>query len=98
MNPKDARTLALKAYCEAKLGSAGDAARDVDQAVALAPTDREVLYKKALVHALAGDAPAALTALADAIKNGYSVSLVASDRDWRPFHSSQEFQRLIAGR
>src|SRR5262249_5944364 len=83
VNPRDARTLALKALCEAKIGSREAAVRDIDAAMTIAPTDKEVLYKKAVVELLTGGAATALSALADAIAHGYSVALVAADRDWR---------------
>ena len=98
VNPGDARTLALRAYCEAKVGSMREAQRDIDYALELAPTDKEVLYKKALIGAIAGDKAGALKALSDALTHGYSAPLVTTDREWLGLQSSPDFQRLVASR
>ena len=98
VNPGDARTLALRAYCEAKVGSMGDAQRDIDTALKLAPADKEVLYKKALIQTIRGDDAGALQALAEALNHGYSAPLVTTDREWLRLQSSPEFQRLVTAR
>jgi serine/threonine protein kinase/tetratricopeptide (TPR) repeat protein len=95
VNPRDARTLALRAVCEAKVDSKDAAHRDMDTAVAIAPGDKEVLYKKAVVELLTGGAAGALSALGDALAHGYSAALVVTDRDWRSLKSSAEFEKLV---
>jgi serine/threonine protein kinase/tetratricopeptide (TPR) repeat protein len=98
VNPGDARTLALRAYCEAKVGAKSDAQRDIDNALKLAPADKEVLYKNALIKAIASDDAGALKALSEALAHGYSAPLVTTDREWLRLQSSPEFQRLVTPR
>jgi Flp pilus assembly protein TadD len=95
VNPRDARALALQALCEVKLGLSAEAGRDIENAIKLAPTDKEVLYKKAVIRTLTGDSAGALQSLADALAHGYSATLVQSDRDLRTLRSTPEFKRLV---
>jgi serine/threonine-protein kinase len=96
VNPQNARTLALLALCEAKIGTRASAERDIEKAVELAPSDREVLYKRAAVRALAGNSAGALEALATAVSHGYSPTLIASDRDLITLRQTPEFRRITA--
>jgi tetratricopeptide (TPR) repeat protein len=96
VNPRDARGIALLAYCEAKIGLQRDAERNIERAVALAPTDNEVLYKRAAIRALGGNTAGALQSLADAVKHGYSPTLIAGDRDLISLTNTAEYQRLVA--
>jgi len=95
VNPREPRTLALQALCEAKLKRTRDANRDIASAVALAPADKEVLYKRAVIRSLGGDVRGALSALDEAIAHGYSVTLAADDRDLRSLRGTPEFDRLV---
>jgi eukaryotic-like serine/threonine-protein kinase len=72
VNPRDARTIALMALCEAKLGRSSNAERHAAEARALAADDREVLQRSAEVHAILGDTDRALQDLDAAIAHGYS--------------------------
>jgi serine/threonine protein kinase/tetratricopeptide (TPR) repeat protein len=95
VNPRDARGLALRAFCEAKLGSNAAATEDIDRALQIAPADKEVLYKKAVVLALTGNDTGALEALSAAVAHGYSASVASRDRDWAALRLSPEFKRLV---
>jgi tetratricopeptide (TPR) repeat protein/TolB-like protein/tRNA A-37 threonylcarbamoyl transferase component Bud32 len=95
VNPKDAHTLGLLAVSEAKLGRHDAAARHADEAVALAPLDAEVLYRKAVVAALAGRTGPALAALREALDHGYSAADAARDDDFGSLRDSQAFRRLV---
>ncbi|MBZ5495212.1 MAG: tetratricopeptide repeat protein [Acidobacteriia bacterium] len=96
VNPKDSRTLALLALCEAKLGLREQSGRHAREAVALSPTDSEVLYKEAVVHSLAGQESEALAALRLALDHGYSARLARADDDLAAIKSSPRFQQLVS--
>jgi serine/threonine protein kinase/tetratricopeptide (TPR) repeat protein len=98
VNPREPRTLALQALCEAKLGRAGDAQKHIAAAAEMAPDEKEVLYKEAAIRALGGDKTGALKALDAAVARGYSVTLVTADRDLRSLHGTMEYERLVHAR
>jgi tetratricopeptide (TPR) repeat protein len=95
VNPKDAHTLGLLAVSEAKLGRHDVAARHAEEAVGLAPLDGEVLYRKAVVAALAGRTGPALAALRQALDHGYSAADAARDDDFGPLRDSPAFRQLV---
>ena len=95
VNPKDAHALGLLAVSEAKLGRHDAAARHAEEAVALAPLDAEVLYRKAVVAALAGRTGPALTALRQALNHGYSAADAARDEDFGSLRDSPAFRQLV---
>ena len=96
VNAKDADTLALLAVCQTKLGRVAEARKHLAQAVALAPTDRDVLYRKAVVHALLAEPEDALTALREALDHGFSPALAGQDRELTPLRAYPRFQSLLA--
>jgi len=95
VNPKDGRTLGMLALYEAKLGRKIEAARHGAQALREAPDDGEVLYRNAVVHALAGERKKALALLERALNRGYSAREVEEDDDLLELRSLPEFQRLV---
>jgi tetratricopeptide (TPR) repeat protein len=96
VNAKDAAAMASLAVCEAKLGDTRAALRDEDAAVALAPGKPDVLYKRAVVLALAGRRQEGLRALAEAVAAGYSVKFVESDDDVKILRNVPEYRNLVA--
>ena len=95
VNPRDARNLASLAVYQAKAGNDAEATRRLQQAIALAPKDVNVLYRVAIVDALAGRVEAALAALSQAIQGGYSRAAAASDEDFQTLRSRPEFRTLM---
>jgi tetratricopeptide (TPR) repeat protein/TolB-like protein/tRNA A-37 threonylcarbamoyl transferase component Bud32 len=81
VNPADARTLGVLATLEAKLQRHPDARRHIDQAIGAAPNDPELLYRRAVIAALAGDGTNALLFLQQALEKGYSRDLARADED-----------------
>jgi hypothetical protein len=55
-----------------------------------------VLYHSAVVRALAGDSEGALTFLDQALKNGYSATLAARDRDLDAINDTARFRALVS--
>jgi serine/threonine protein kinase/tetratricopeptide (TPR) repeat protein len=96
VNPNDATTLARIALREAKLGDRAAAETDISRALSLNTTDAEVLYHSAVVRALAGDSEGALTFLDQALKNGYSATLAARDRDLDAINDTARFRALVS--
>jgi tetratricopeptide (TPR) repeat protein/tRNA A-37 threonylcarbamoyl transferase component Bud32 len=95
VNPGDARTLGLMALSESKLGHHGPAARHAEEARRLSPADGEVLYRNAVVAALAGHPDAALSALDQALSRGYSAADAARDDDFGTLRDTPAFRQLV---
>ena len=90
---------AIAAKCQAKLNNLGDAEDRVLRAQALKTgDDPEVLYKLAVVHALAQKPEKALEELERAVALGSSVFFIEHDPDFGTLHSQPRFQKLIAPR
>lgn len=98
VNPNDARSLAALAVYTAKLGEDAAARGRLRQALALSPTDVQVLYRAAVVHALGGRPEAALEALQQAIERGYSRAVAEIDEDFESLRTLPGYQALIAQR
>ena len=96
VNPNDAQSLSRLAVYEAKLGRRAQASRHILDAVRLSPGDGDVAYRKAVVHALAGEREAAVGALAQAVARGYSAGRARVDYDLRSLGPLPEFQALVA--
>jgi eukaryotic-like serine/threonine-protein kinase len=94
VNPANARTHALAAFCEAKLGRHAAARRRMATALSLAPNDNDVVYKHAVVQLLAGQREQALQTLGRALELGYNRSRLGGDRDLDPLRDHPEFERL----
>jgi tetratricopeptide (TPR) repeat protein len=95
VNPKDADVLGMLAVYEAKLSRRAQARQHVAEALSLRPSDAGVLYRKAVVHALAAEQKDALSALEAALGRGYSVSLAREDDDLAALRPSPLFQKLM---
>ena len=65
-------------------------------ALAIAPTDVQVIYRAAVVDALAGRTDSALKNLSNAIVNGFSRRNAQDDEDFRTLRHLPEFKQLIA--
>ncbi|PYQ12669.1 MAG: hypothetical protein DMF80_17115 [Acidobacteria bacterium] len=94
-NPRDARTLSMLAVDEAKLGQWPEARRHADEATALSPHMADVIYRKAVVLALASRPDDSLAALEQAIAEGFGRARAAGDEDLKTLRGLREFQRLI---
>ncbi|MFQ5740780.1 MAG: tetratricopeptide repeat protein [Acidobacteriota bacterium] len=95
VNPADARALSLVALLEAKLGRREEAERHSTQAAEVAPRDGQVLYRKAVVHALATQKKSALGWLKKALEQGYSVQEAIEDEDLTSIRDSAAYRQLV---
>ncbi len=95
VNDKDARSMSRAAAFEAKLGLKVEASAHAARAVALAPRDPDVQYKRAVVAALIGDRPTALSALNEALSLGVKSNDARNDYDLAGIRNSPEFAALL---
>jgi tetratricopeptide (TPR) repeat protein/predicted Ser/Thr protein kinase len=95
VNPRDARNLAALAVYLAKRGDHPAALQRLGEALEIAADDVQVLYRAAVVHALAGRAEPALSALDQAIRAGYSGARAADDEDLSSLRRLPAFAAVV---
>ena len=96
VNASDAFSVVLIAICEANLGQRTKAERHGAEALALMPSNRDILYRVAKVYALTGNRPAALKALRGAIERGYHRDEARRDPELASIKSLPEFETLLS--
>jgi serine/threonine-protein kinase len=94
INPADARTTAVHALLEAKLGRVAAALQSAARAVEAAPRDPETHYRQGVVLTLAGRRREAIASLRRATDLGYSRALLAADDDLSSLARDAEFRKL----
>jgi eukaryotic-like serine/threonine-protein kinase len=97
VNPEDAASLALQAFCAARLGRADDADALSARAVSLAPRDKDVWYERAVVLALTNRTTEAVDALRQAVEHGYAWSWIERDADLAAVRQLPQYAELRAG-
>jgi tetratricopeptide (TPR) repeat protein len=98
VNPKDAAVLSSLAVLEAKLGRPDQASRLAAEAVSLSPSNGEIIYRRAVVHALAGHPVDALKDLRVALTRGASATIAGQDYDLAILRNLPEFKELVGPR
>jgi len=96
LGPANARALARLAVYQAKAGDDASATRSLKRAESLAGDNQEVLWRAAVVHALAQRSGPALDAIERAIAKGYSRRLVAEDEDLAILRPLPRFAALVS--
>ncbi len=96
VNPRDVDMISLVAVCEAKVRRGPSAERHAAEAVALSPASRISLQRSAEVHALLGQADAAVKDLAAAIEHGYGRSQARDNDEFESLRRLPAFQALVA--
>jgi tetratricopeptide (TPR) repeat protein len=96
VNPRDVDMISLVAVCEAKVRRGPSAERHAAEAVALSPASRISLQRSAEVHALLGQADAAVKDLAAAIERGYGRSQARDNDEFESLRRLPAFQALVA--
>jgi serine/threonine-protein kinase len=76
VNDRSAANLGILALYHAKTGNRAAAEATIQKALAISPQDGDVLYNRAIVHALAGNSVEACTALGQALARGVSAVIV----------------------
>jgi len=95
VNPKDARQLKNIAICLAKLGQRDEALATLQKAIDAGPSSGDVQYGGAVVHALTGDGPGALSMLEKALALGASASQARDDEDLASLRALPRFREVL---
>jgi len=95
VDPSDASALACHAVYDMKLGRTAEAIRHIEEAAALSPDDVDVLYKRAVVYALARQPGKAVPSLEQALTKRYSRALARIDDDLDSIKQLPRVQELL---
>jgi serine/threonine-protein kinase len=95
-NPRDTDTMAKLAVYEAKLRHWAEADRLTREALAKGPASGAVLYRVAVVNALAGRSGESVAFLERALQQGYSMTFAREDDDLAGLRSNPTYKRLLA--
>jgi serine/threonine-protein kinase len=96
VNPNDATEVARLAVYLAKASQFARARTEMGRALALAPQDVQILYRSAVVHALAGEHDDAVRDLRRAVDGGFSRAQVRNEEDFRALSQLPAFTALVA--
>ena len=94
VNDRDPTNLAVLGMYQAKVGDRPAAEASIGQALALSPDDGDVLYNRAIVHALAGETSQACAALERALARGASAELVRRADELKSLKGCTAYDRL----
>jgi tetratricopeptide (TPR) repeat protein len=94
INDKDAQNLAILAMYQAKAGNRAAADTAMQRALALSPDDGDVLFNRAIVHALGGQLDQACSALERALARGASEEFVRRAYELEPLKGCPAFDRV----
>lgn len=95
VSPSNSRLQATAAVYAQKAGVAAVASRHLAAALAKAPSDVEVCYRAAVVHALAGRGQTAIDLLERALALGWPPADAAADDDFRSLRGDARYSALI---
>ncbi len=95
INPKSAMAHATIGMSLAKTGKLDAAGTEIHVALQIDPTDRNVLYKAAVVAQLRGDSEAALSWLQRAVDAGYTAGELTTDPELAALTGRPEFKNLL---
>jgi tetratricopeptide (TPR) repeat protein/TolB-like protein len=96
VNPQDAKTLGFLASYYAKNGDSKKGIDFIRRARSIAPNDNELMYKEAVVDAIAGQQAEALASLRVALQKGYPVQQAKNDPELKTLATNPELDKLIA--
>jgi Flp pilus assembly protein TadD len=94
VNDRDATNLGVLAMYHAKVGDRSAAEISIGQALALSAEDGDVLYNRAIVHALAGEISQACAALERAVARGASVEIIRRADELKTLKGCTAYDRL----
>jgi serine/threonine protein kinase/tetratricopeptide (TPR) repeat protein len=96
VNPQDASTLGYLAFYYAKNGDSKTGLEFIHRARSIDANDNELMYKEAVVDAIAGRQADALTSLRAALQKGYSVQQAKNDPELKALSSNPDLDKLLA--
>ncbi|HKE21625.1 MAG TPA: protein kinase [Bryobacteraceae bacterium] len=94
-DPNNAEFQDQVAYLSALMGDRQRAMGHIESALALAPENRDVLYRAALVYHALGEKATALKYLSQALSHGYAKDRARRDPDWWDLRQDPSFQALM---
>ncbi len=94
VNEKDTANLALLALYRIKIGERAAAEEAIGRALAISPSDGAVLYHRAIVHALGGDASKACVALEQAVARGASAEIIRHADELKSLKGCATYDRI----
>jgi len=95
VNGRDPQLRSRRAMYWAALGSHATAKSEIEQALAVAPNDGQVLFRASLVHELAGRRSDAVQALRRALEAGHSVQEIVKAPPLREVRQDPQIEKLI---
>jgi tetratricopeptide (TPR) repeat protein len=98
INPRNAMVRGHIGLYYAKKGDTARGAQFIKNARAIDPSNVNLIYNEALVHALANRPSEALRSLKEAFEAGYPVSMAASEPDLKALSSDRRFTELLKQR
>jgi tetratricopeptide (TPR) repeat protein len=96
VNPQDAFALGYLATCYAKTGETKRALDYIQQARRIEPDDNDLMYREAVIYALARQNSDAIKSLASALQHGYSIGEVRNDAELAELRKTPEFAAMLA--
>jgi tetratricopeptide (TPR) repeat protein len=97
VNPRDARTIAIVALCEAKLGRVSAAERHAAEATTLTPASGDVWLHSAEVHAILNQHDTALKDVEAAVARGVTTQRLRSEDELTPLRQLPRFEQILKG-
>jgi tetratricopeptide (TPR) repeat protein len=96
VNPRDASTLGSLAAYYAKTGDSKKALDFIHRARSMDANDNALMYKEAVIDAIAGQQADALASLRTAFQKGYPVAEAKNDPELKPLEMNPDFGKLLA--
>jgi eukaryotic-like serine/threonine-protein kinase len=97
INSQDASTLGNLAFYYAKNGDSKNGLQFIHRARSIDANDNELMYKEAVIYAIAGQQTEALASLRTALQKGYSLEQAKNDPELKTLATNPELDKLFAG-
>jgi adenylate cyclase len=94
VNPRDSGNLGHLALYYAKKGDQNRALEYIRRARSINGNDNDLIYKEAVIHAIAGKQPDALESLREAFQKGYTPEQARNDPELKALRASPQFDKL----
>ena len=95
VNPREPFILADRAYFLAMAGVGGQAAEEVEKALAIAPTDMTIQHRAAQVYYVVGQTDRALQLLTTSVEGGYPRTEIGADPLFADLSGDPGFDALV---
>ena len=97
VNPRDTTVLGFTADYYAMLDQERQAREQMDQALKIAPTDPDLLFRAAILYNHLGNQDKALDFLSKSVAAGCSRTLIRDTPDFDKFKNNPRFEALLSG-